>query len=81
MLLRGNKVSDCFWQVKELMELIFLDEYLDYEDFIFKLMDFKNLEKVCNIQCFLEVLVQVVFFLSGICFNQVIYIFCVIGVM
>lgn len=48
MLLRGNKVSDCLWQAKELMEPISLDEHPDYEDFIFKPMDLKNLEKVCN---------------------------------
>lgn len=48
MLLRGNKVSDCLWQAKELMEPISLDEHPDYEDFIFKPMDLKNLEKVCK---------------------------------
>lgn len=72
MLLRGNKVSDCLWQAKELMEPISQDEHPDYEDFIFKPMDLKNLEKVCNTQCSLEAPVQAALFLSGICFNQVI---------
>lgn len=44
-------LSTILLQAKEYMEPISLEEHPDYEDFIFRPMDLKKLEKVCNIFC------------------------------
>lgn len=44
-------LSTILLQAKEYMEPISLEEHPDYEDFIFRPMDLKKLEKVCNTFC------------------------------